>query len=328
MPIPLDLLQRLADGRFHSGQQLAAELGVSRAAVWKQVRALHDRLDLEVAAVRGRGYRLAAPLELLDAGAIECEVAAVNRPRLERLEIHTVTGSTNDCALHAPPLESGRARLWLAEHQTAGRGRRGRRWISSFGTSLYLSFAWRFDLPLGALSGLSLAAGAVTCEVLERIGHRGHCLKWPNDVLVDGRKLAGVLLEARGEVDGPTVAVIGIGINFRVPDRAANRIDQPWAEMATSDGVAPSRNRTAGLLADRLIDACRDYQDQGLAPFLPRWRAFDGLVGQRVTLMHGERRISGHYRGVSPAGAVILDHGDDRREYHAGEVSLRAAGET
>lgn len=323
MRVPMELLRCLSDGHFHSGQRLAEQLGISRAAVWKQVRALQDRLNLDIAAVRGRGYRLGAPLELLDESAIRRVVAATNRDRLESLHIHAVTNSTNDCALAAPPVTGGRARVWVAEHQTAGRGRRGRRWQSSFGDSLYFSLAWRFDLPMAGISGVSLAAGVVVSEVLEALGHRGHRLKWPNDLLVDGRKLAGILLEAAGEIDGPTVAVIGIGINFRVPAAVGERIDQPWTDLHGNGVADASRNRVAGMLADRLIGACRQFEAEGLAPFLPRWQAYDGMVGRHVTLVQGDRRVDGLYRGVSPNGALVLEHANGRREYHAGEVSLR-----
>ena len=320
------LLRELADGRFHSGQHLAGVVGLSRTAVWKQVQRLESDLGLAVHAVRGRGYRLAAPLELLDARRIRAELGAAARGQLEALHLLGVTDSTNSRAAANLPEESGRARVWLAEHQTAGRGRRGRHWVSAFGENLHLSIAWRFDLPMAQLSGLSLAAGVVLAEGLHHLGLDGHVLKWPNDVLLDGRKLAGILVEVSGEAGGPATAVIGIGVNFRIPDAAAAAIDQPWTDLhRAATATAVSRNRLAGVLVDRMIDACGLFSSHRLEPFLARWERFDQLRGTPVALIRGGQVVEGVYRGIAPSGAMILEHAAGTTEHHAGEVSLRAA---
>lgn len=317
------LLRRLADGRFHSGALLARDAGVSRTAVWKQVRRLSADLGVEVHAVRGRGYRLDRPLELLERPEIEAGLTAASRQSLDRLSLLTSTASTNAEALADIPDEVGLARVWLAEHQTAGRGRRGRPWVSTFGENLYLSLAWRFDLSMAELAGLSLASGVVLSEILQQLGVDGHALKWPNDVMLGPGKLAGILVEAVGEADGPAAAVIGIGVNFRLSADAAAAIDQPWAalEQAAADGI--SRNRLAGRLIDGLIQACEHYGRDRLTPFLSRWRHFDGLQGRPVRMLHGSRTVEGVYRGVAASGAVVIENEGGCAEYHAGEVSLR-----
>lgn len=321
------LLRELADGRFHSGQRLAALLGLSRAAVWKQVQRLESDLGLVVHAVRGRGYRLAAPLEPLDAGRIHAELGDAALGKLEALHLLGSTDSTNSRAAADLPPESGRARVWLAEHQTAGRGRRGRQWVSAFGENLYLSFAWRFELPMAQLSGLSLVAGVVLAEGLHDLGLDGHVLKWPNDILFDGRKLAGILVEVSGEAGGPATAVVGFGVNFRIPEAAAAAIDQPWTDLhRTSCDAALSRNRLAGVLVDRMIDACVLFGAHRLEPFLARWRRFDRLRGTPVLLNRGGDVVEGVYRGIAPSGAMILEHAAGTTEHHAGEVSLRLVG--
>lgn len=316
------LLEVLADGRFHSGQDLAEALGVSRSAVWKQLRRLESEFGVTFDAVRGRGYRLKRTLELLDGSRIGAGIAPDVSASIESLTVLRTVDSTNRCALDEPPSAPGRARVWLAEHQTAGRGRRGRNWVSAFGGNLYLSFGWSFDLPMARLGGLSLVAGAVVAEVLEESGSAAHGLKWPNDLLVNDRKMAGILLEAAGEANGPALAVIGIGINLALSDPDGT-IDQPWVDWEDAIGIELSRNRLASILIDRLARACREFTRSGLAPFIARWSRFDLLRGERVVLLMGDEVIEGDYAGIAADGALRLVTDAGLREYHAGEVSLR-----
>lgn len=317
------LLRRLADGRFHSGQQLALAIGLSRTAVWKHMQMLRQDLGLSVDAVRGRGYRLAAPLELLDVARIHSHLGEKALSDLDALNLISSTTSTNNCAKQDLPPESGRARVWLAEHQTAGRGRRGRRWVSAFGENLYLSMAWRFDLPMAELAGLSLAAGVAVAEALLRLGVYGQTLKWPNDVLIDDRKVSGILVEVAGESEGPASAVIGVGVNVRMPAADAANINQPWTDLHRSGATGVSRNQLAGILVQHLIRACRLFACEGLAPFLTRWEHFDRLTGEHVRVIRGDQTIEGVYRGITPSGAMLLENASGCTEHHAGEVSLR-----
>ena len=320
------VLRRLSDGRFHSGQDLARDLGVTRTAVWKHVKGLEMGLGLVISAVRGRGYRLAAPMEMLDEERVRAELGGASRAFLDTLSVAQVVDSTNNCASADPPQQSRLAKVWLAEMQTEGRGRRGRQWVSTYGVNLYLSFAWRFDLAMNDLAGLSLAAGVVVAEVLQRLGMDGHALKWPNDILVDGRKLSGILVEASGESGGPATAVIGIGVNFRIPADQGRRIDQPWTDLRQVCERNVSRNRMAGMLIDGLIDACLTYENERLSPFLDRWKRFDRMRDQEVLLLRGDQVTAGIYRGIAASGALLLDEASGRREYNAGEVSLRVRG--
>lgn len=321
------VLLKLADGGFHSGQDLALTLGITRTAVWKHVKALEKGLGLAISAVRGRGYRLAAPLELLDDNRIRAGLSGASHASLDALSVIQVVDSTNSRASADLPRQSQRAKVWLAEMQTAGRGRRGRQWVSSFGENLYLSLAWRFDLPMNDLAGLSLVAGVVVAESLQRLGLEGHTLKWPNDILIDGRKLSGILVEASGEAGGPATAVIGIGVNLRIPANLGERIDQPWTDLRQAGALSVSRNRMAGLLIDGLIDACQTYATQRLPPFLSRWNRFDHMRDREVLLFRGDQVNTGIYRGIAASGALLLDEASGRREYHAGEVSLRVGGQ-
>lgn len=320
---PVSLVQLLADGRFHSGQSLAQSLGISRAAVWKRIRRLQDRFDLEIDAVRGRGYRLRSGVELLDAKSILAGISPRALSAVESVECVLSTGSTNSLASSCLPCRSDMARVWFAEHQSAARGRRGREWVCSFADNLYFSLAWRFERPMAELGALSLVAGVAVCEALALSGVEGHGLKWPNDVVHEGRKLAGILLEVSGESMGPATAVIGIGVNVSLPRRLTGRIDQPWTDLSSISSIAVSRNQLATRLIDSLVIACADFARHGLPIFMPRWRQFDTLVGRNIQVRSSNRTVYGRYAGISGQGALLMENPEGRSEHLAGEVSVR-----
>ncbi len=313
------LLESLADGAFRSGEALAATLGVSRAAVWKLVRGLAAR-GLEVHAVRGRGYRLAAPLELLDADAIRAAAGALPGP----LELFDTIDSTNTYLLGRAKLGAPTGSACLAETQRAGRGRLGRTWVSPYGASLYLSLLWRFAFAPAQLAGLSLAVGVAAARALEAEGVAGIGLKWPNDVQCDGRKLAGVLLEFGGESSGPCFAVIGVGVNVAMPPGAA--IDQPWVDCASIVGRGRvSRNRLAGRLIAELVRGCESFAAGGLEAFSADWQRLDRVAGRPVRLAWLGGAVEGIARGIDRSGALELETAAGVRAFAIGEVSLRLA---
>ena len=325
-PRRLALARLLADGRFHSGEALAADLGVSRAAVWKHVREMSAELGLKVDAVRGRGYRLAAPIDLLDRSRIADALAPETAAALAGLIVLDAVGSTNGHLMGQRLPRSGLGIACVAEQQTAGRGRRGRTWVSPFGANVYLSLLWQFELPAVALAGLSLAVGVAVAEALRRLGVADAALKWPNDLLWRGRKLGGILVELSGEAEGPTRAVVGVGVNHRMPAASAALIDQDWTDLAGAVPHAlPSRCALVAGLLDRLVAAMRQFGASGLAPFLPAWDELDGLRGMAVVVRTGDRAIAGKELGVAPSGALRLLTDEGERQYLAGEVSVRAA---
>lgn len=322
-----ELLQLMSEGGWHSGEELARILGLSRAAVWKRLQRLEELPGIEFERLRGKGYRLRRPLELLERGGILASLQDEAAVRIRQLHLLSTTESTNsylrDQSL--PALHYGTA--CLAEHQTGGRGRRGRRWVSTYGRNIYLSLAWRFDLALQDLAGLSLAAGVTLARVLERFGLRDHRLKWPNDLLVKDAKLAGILVEASGEATGPCTAVIGVGVNLELDAPFACDIDQPWTDLRAHLQSTPPRNRLAGELLNELVKSCMDYQREGLAPFLVEWKRWDGFLGEQVELVLGNRRLKGVYCGLDRHGGLRLECDGRVQSYHAGEVSLRRADE-
>ncbi|HFD80048.1 MAG TPA: bifunctional biotin--[acetyl-CoA-carboxylase] ligase/biotin operon repressor BirA [Gammaproteobacteria bacterium] len=320
------LVELLADGRFHSGEWLGRRLGMSRAAVWKQVKALEET-GLEVFAVRGKGYRLATPFEPLRAEAIRAALEADVAARFDTIEVFREIDSTSDyLRKQEPPFGKTGLRACAAEWQRAGRGRRGRRWVSPWGASLYLSLSRTLGGEVLQAGGLSLAAAVAVAGTLEGNGIEGLGLKWPNDIYYRGRKLAGILLDLCGESGGPYQVVIGTGINLRMPAGAARDIDQPWADLSQA-GVVVERNRLAGLVLQSLVRAIDEFAKEGLSAFMDEWRRMDLVTGRAVTLRrdHGEA-ISGVACGIDERGAILIESAGATRSYHAGEVSLRPGG--
>lgn len=320
----LSIVRRLADGECHSGEVLAAELGISRAAVWKAVHKVGPALGLEVRSVRGRGYCLVSPLELLDRERILGGISEAARLQISRMEIHDDLDSTNSQLMRVAPAGAPSGTLCLAERQRTGRGRHGRFWVSPFGSNLYLSLLWRYPFGPVGISGLSLAVGSGVATALQAGGAEGIALKWPNDVLWQRRKLGGLLLEVAGESEGPSLVVVGVGINTRLSPSQAAQIDQPWVDLEEVLGHRGiGRNRLVALVAERLIMILERYGREGLDPFLPDWEGFDLYRGERVQLHLGDRITQGIHRGVTPQGALLLDTGGTLQAFQAGEVSLR-----
>lgn len=317
------LINLLADGRFHSGQSLGRELGISRAAVWKHMQLL-DGLGLDVHAVRGQGYRLTEGFELLDKARIRAQLSESSEARLQALDIFHDIDSTNDYLKNSQStLSGGRFSVCLAERQSAGRGRRGRRWISPYGTNLYLSLATQISEMTPGCGGLSLAVAVAVVEALQMCGVENPGLKWPNDIFYQGRKLAGILLDLSGESGGPYKVVVGVGINLRMPLSAARDIDQPWADLSQS-GVSIERNQLAGVVVERLVRALDLFNEHGLHVFKQDWQRLDLVSGRTVELHHEhEPVIRGVARGIDAGGALLIEHDGMTRSYHAGEVSIR-----
>lgn len=326
------LLARLIEGPA-TGDALARASGQTRAAVWKRIDGLREA-GLPIDAKPGRGYALAQPVELLDSDRIAAGLPPEARARVASLEIAWSVDSTNSELLRRPAAVDGTATVLLAERQTRGRGRRGREWASPLAAHLYLSVSRGFAGGLSRLGGLSLVAGIATVEALHAAGFTGVRLKWPNDLVVaDGkgglRKLGGLLVEGGGEHAGPVRAVIGLGLNVRMPPAFAARIDQPWCDLAGLSGsdAPPARNELAAALLARWLVAMDEFDGAGLAPFLPRYAALDALAGNAVSIRGDHEVLGGTAIGLADDGALrvrLADGGE--RSFHSGEVSVRRSG--
>ncbi len=235
------------------------------------------------------------------------------------IEVVAETGSTNaDLLARAARLE--RPVLLLALRQHAGRGRAGRSWLSSEG-SLTFSLAWKLRLPLHALAGLPLAVGVALAETLASLDVRVQ-LKWPNDVLKDGAKLAGVLIETQGGADGALWAVIGVGMNLTLPDHLEQQIGRPAASAPWLASMPRAALMAALLKA--LEEALAQFEQHGFGAFCARWNRLHAWQGHPVAIIdHGATLHEGVAAGVDDSGALLLDTAGGRIAIVAGDVSLR-----
>ena len=326
MNLRYSIIRRLADGRFHSGEDLAEAFGITRAAIWKHIKKIQELLDMEIFSVRGKGYRLNYPLELLDEEKIRAAMSPESQDLLQKLEIHQSIESTNACLLEQEADDKISGQVCLAEQQTAGRGRRGRPWVSPFGNNIYFSLLWKFAMGPAQLSGLSLVAGISVVRSLETIGVSEVGLKWPNDIYWRERKLAGFLLEVTGESEGPSCVVLGAGINTGMSRSQGESIDQPWVTLSEiTGGNNVSRNRLAGLVLGNLLQTMADFEKDGLQPLLEEWQRYDLYYNLPVTVHLGSKSLNGIHRGIDASGALLLEHDGEIQPFHGGEVSLRPA---
>lgn len=315
------LLALLGDGQFHSGESLGVALGVSRTAVWKQLQKLEE-LGLTVESVKGQGYRLAGGIELLSRERIQAGLSVQAADYLAQLDIENLCPSTNLQAMAWVEAGHGAGYVCLAEYQSAGRGRRGRQWVSPYGSNIYMSVVAEFQGGVAQLEGLSLAVGVALVRALNQLDVAGVELKWPNDVLCQGRKLAGILLEMTGDVTGACQVVVGVGLNFRMPQAAAAGIDQPWIDL-TSVSPELSRNELVIAVLNQLLPLLASYAEDGFVLYRKPWEGMHAYQNQKVAMHQGNSVISGKALGVTATGALILDVDGQLQEFSGGEVSLR-----
>jgi BirA family biotin operon repressor/biotin-[acetyl-CoA-carboxylase] ligase len=327
MELAWRLARRLDDAEFASGQALAAEFGVSRGAIWKAVRLLADR-GLQVQALRGRGYRLPAPVEWLSRARIEAAIELPWRQAIGDLALLFETDSTNARLSSAPPPAPGRAAVCLAEFQTRGRGRRGRSWLMPPGAGICLSVAWQFERPPAALSALGPAAGLAARRALLDLGLESTGLKWPNDLVWEDGKLGGVLVELKAEGNGPAQVVVGVGINDRLRPELVEAIlrtggQQPVDLAAMAGARRPGRNQVAGAIVGRLVELFVESAEQGVDRMCRDWPEADVLAGREVRVRLADGDLVGVARGIAADGALLLETGKEVRRLTAGDVSVR-----
>lgn len=314
--VPLTLIAILSDGEFHSGEQLGEKLGMSRAAINKHIQTLRD-WGVDVFTVPGKGYSLPEPIQLLEEDRIRQQIKYGN------VAVLPVIDSTNQYLLdRIHDLHSGDA--CVAEYQTAGRGRRGRKWFSPFGANLYLSMYWRLEQGPAAAIGLSLVIGIVMAEVLQSLGADQVRVKWPNDLYLNDRKLAGILVELTGKTGDAAQIVIGAGINLVMRNVENDVINQGWINLQEA-GISLDRNTLAVRLIKELRDSLRLFEQEGLTPYLTRWKRLDNFIDRPVKLIIGDKEIFGISRGIDSQGALLLEQDGVIKPWVGGEISLRSA---
>jgi BirA family biotin operon repressor/biotin-[acetyl-CoA-carboxylase] ligase len=325
-PLPQRVFQRLDDQEFRSGEALAADLHVTRAAVWKAVEQLRE-LGVALDAQTNKGYRLAAGVSALDAARIEARLSAEVRARIEALRVEWTLESTNTRLLESLPPSAGNAAVMLAEHQTGGRGRRGRSWIAPPGGAICLSLAWQYpDLPAD-LSALSLIVGLAVVAALDELAVPGVRLKWPNDLVTPRGKLGGILIEMRAEAGGPVHLVIGIGLNVLLDDAvraAVNATGNVADDLLAHRQPAPDRNAVVAALLSRLVPALEEFPRSGLTPHLAHWNDRDALRDHEVRVENAGELTRGVARGIDAHGALLVETPGGVQRFISGEVSVRA----
>ncbi|PQQ22562.1 bifunctional biotin--[acetyl-CoA-carboxylase] ligase/biotin operon repressor BirA [Photorhabdus hindustanensis] len=312
--VPLQLIKILSDGDVHSGQQLGQDLGMSRAGINKHIQTIRE-WGIELGTTPGKGYSLMAPMQLLDESTI------LQYLPQDRITVLPVIDSTNQYLLdRLSDLKSGDA--CVAEYQYAGRGRRGRKWVSPFGKNLYLSMYWRLEQGPAAAIGLSLVVGIVIAEVLHRFGADRIRVKWPNDLYLDDKKLAGILVELIGKTGDAAQVVIGAGINISMDHKDEESINQQWINLLQA-GVEIDRNKLAVEIILDLRKALIQFENEGLSSFISRWFELDNFMDRSVKLIIGSQEVYGIARGINQQGALLLDQNGVITPYIGGEISLR-----
>ena len=321
------LLRSLSDGAFHSGQVLASAMGVSRAAIWKHLERLRER-GLEIESRRGKGYRLSTPLTPLRLEDIQQALAELRPGVFPHIHLFDSIVSTNGFLLERSRTLAAAHEVSIAEYQVGGKGRSGRTWQSPYGQNIYLSFSWKFQCPPSRLMGLSLLAGMGVYRAVQQIAGStkelsGLGVKWPNDLLHDGRKLAGVLIEMHGEQDGPCWVVTGIGLNVNMSRSLLARIDQPATSLRDITGTLWDRNRLCAVLLATLAGLYREFEHREWRDYAADWALLDVLRGESVVVRHGKQKTFGVARGVSDTGELLVEQGGNVRRVSSGEVSVR-----
>lgn len=319
-PTLKNIVKKLNDGECHSGASLGEALNISRNAIWKQINQL-VKYGIEVESIQSTGYRLKQPLILLDSKNIKKFITATDTIKLGKIDILGSISSTSDYFRTQAPING--LHFCLAEHQSAGRGRFGRAWSSPFGANIYLSCRWSVEQDVSDFSGLSLMISLAVIEALTQFGVPDLTVKWPNDILWQGKKFAGILVEMQAESNGLTQVIIGIGINVNMTHANAQEISQPWTSVEAILGQTQDRNKLAGLLINQLLEKLSLFSTHGFRYFIDLWSKYDNLFGKKIGLKVGKKIIHGIAQGVNAQGYLLLE--DQDHVVHAcssGEASI------
>lgn len=320
------VLQLLSDGGIHSGEEIGEALGVSRTAVWKQLQKLSD-LGLSLSSVKGKGYQLPGGLELLEKEKIVAALSLESRGLLAKLDIEGSIDSTNTQAMSKAREGDAGGYVCLAEHQVAGRGRHGRKWVSPYGRNIYLSMVWEFNQGAAVLEGLSLAVGVAIARAVNKLNSNNDNvenvqLKWPNDVYWQGKKLAGVLLEMSGEPSGRCQVVVGVGLNVAMLEEEAKEVDQQWVSLNSFSGPV-SRNKLVASLLEELLVLLSTFDRKGFAALKDEWESLDYFKQKDLEITVGDNKVVGRSAGVSDNGALRLMTDEGEQLIYGGEASAR-----
>ena len=317
----INLITCLADGLCHSGNDLGATLNVSRTAIWKHIKQLIG-LGLPIQSIPQQGYRLAAPMTLLNEKDIRQQLTISHFHEPIGFHLFASLDSTNRFLKEIPSELA--IHVCCTETQTEGRGRFGRHWHSPFGENIYCSSRWHFDCDLSRLSGLSLVVSLAVLATLDDFGFNEQLrVKWPNDILWHDKKLCGILIEVVAESNGNADVIIGIGLNVNSITSEHPLADKPWCSLHDISGEYTDRNKLIARLIIHLNQLLQEFMLQGFAAFITHWHQVDYLQGHLITVSHMTGPLSGTANGVNESGQLLLI--DDEGITHclsSGDTSL------
>lgn len=319
----IQMVTILSDMKIHSGNSLGEHLGVTRAAVWKLIKKMQDEFGVDVRSIAGSGYQLVHPIDLIDKQQIDRLLSAAT-PLSSPINITVLDSctSTNDEAMVGAQSGASSLSVWISEHQRAGRGRRGKQWMSPLLGNIYCSILWRTTGGVQSLEGLSLVIGIAIAQALEKMGVSRVKLKWPNDIWVDDKKLGGILIEIVGDPIGQCAVVIGFGLNIRLNPTMKSGVTQEIISLTEEIGEV-NRNETITLIIREIAVYLENHSRNGFSSFLDQWSHFDALIGREVIVASVVESIAGRCEGVSPRGALLLNVNGELQEIYAGEISVR-----
>ncbi len=319
-PNLVKLVQLLHDGEFHDGTSIGEQLQISRASVWKLIKKL-EQYQIPITSTKGKGYRIETPLLLLDESGIKSQLQhkSIKVCILEKI------ASTNDYLKNFTH-NNNKIIASLAEYQSAGKGRLERQWHSPFAENIYLSLLIPFNNDFSELSGLSLITALAVCQAIETaidLPDAEISVKWPNDILVAGHKLAGILLEIQAESNGASQLIIGVGINVNMTAATKKDIAQNWTSLYKLCNKYLDRNILAAKLIDTLVDYVSRFVATGLADFMQEWRKRDCLHNKNICISNGKHKTCGTYAGINAHGYLkIKNAADEILTFSAGDATI------
>lgn len=325
MQVAFEIIERLKDAKFHSGEQLAKDLRVGRTTVWKAIRYLRS-LGVSINAVRSRGYKLTQPLELLDKNKILSELSHLVQKQIYQVDVLPAVTSTNDYLLSQIAYGQKPFSICLSESQTQGKGRQGKVWQSPFGRNLYLSIYGCFNAAQN-ISGFSLSIATTILNTIE-----GFCplpeglgIKWPNDLMYGAAKIGGILIETQSnttqQAEGIIHVVIGIGLNFDM--EGFESVDKQWTDLKSVLGQVFGRNLFAGKLINKLVTDFALFDQFGFDYFYSQWERFDLLKEKQIEISAPCSKEQGQYRGINRRGELLVEVAGTLKALTYGNVSIK-----
>ena len=320
-----EVLKLLDNNRYYSGQALAQRFDVTRATIHNCIVKI-ESLGISVERVRGLGYRLTQPADLLNQAEIESKFSSSVANNLVEIHCLQEIDSTNRYAGKLELPHEGGFSVVLAEMQTAGKGRRGRHWVSPYAANVYLSLLWPLRRPLHEAGMLSPMLAISMLTALEELGVTGLNLKWPNDIYCHNKKLAGLLIECSGEISGGCKMVVGMGVNVLMSRFDDVDIDQHWTDMLShTQDWQHSRNDVVAKLIHNAVSALVQFENNTCDDLIDTWSQWDIMKDKQVELHSGQSIKTGVARGIDNDGCLLLETSSGVEKISAGDVSLRAS---